>query len=344
MLRRRDTLLIIAGALILALIAWALLDSDKSDAPSEAPGAELGPSLPEGRIYFSAGGSIYAVRPDGSGLAKVVAGQRGDPRDPNTRREWASSPSVSPDGKALAFVRDYDVWVSDVDGSNERPLMDAGDWTPDPCCDSTFDMGASSVFWSGEGWSRDVERHVRMLTVVVERITGSGTGRVVQLDDEGEVRGSRIADESFSLARIEASRPSQSCPCWLPIKADVKWVPQLLVSAERPSGAVRAGDLWLSVPFVQEEDFVFGIDPRVRPIASGIAPVVLTESPWVAYLKGDQLRVIAFGGGFDRLVLDLTPLGGRDHHFADRPCYPSTPPPVDAASCSYRPPVLSWGP
>lgn len=38
---RRDALLIIAAALVLALLAWVLLTSGSSDAPESDPGSQL---------------------------------------------------------------------------------------------------------------------------------------------------------------------------------------------------------------------------------------------------------------------------------------------------------------
>ena len=58
------------------------------------------------RIAFAAGGSLYAVAPDGADLVRLTTGT--SDRDPD----------YSPDGRLLAFGRDGDIWTMRVDGSD----------------------------------------------------------------------------------------------------------------------------------------------------------------------------------------------------------------------------------
>jgi TolB protein len=64
-----------------------------------------------GRIAFSAGGGIYTVRPDGTGLKPLAAG---------FGSQW------SPDGNRIAFVavrdRYFDIHVMNADGANQANL------------------------------------------------------------------------------------------------------------------------------------------------------------------------------------------------------------------------------
>jgi hypothetical protein len=77
----------------------------------------------------------------------------------------------------------------------------------------------------------------------------------------------------------------------------------------------------------------------MKDIAKGTSPVLSPDGKWVAYLKDESLRLVRIDGSEDHEIVDLTPLGGRDRHFAMTPdCFPDRMP-----GCSYRPPVISWG-
>lgn len=65
--------------------------------------------------------------------------------DPETGGEAV----VSPDGKHKAFIRDYNVWVSDADGRNARALSDDG---------SMGNYYSSRIFWSPDSRSVAVNR------------------------------------------------------------------------------------------------------------------------------------------------------------------------------------------
>ena len=81
-----------------------------------------------GRLVFqsSSGGDIMVIDPDGSGLRRLSQG---------------IDPVLSPDGSMVAFTRwtgeDGALWLIDVDGSNERPLLGGTKqakhpaWSPD---------------------------------------------------------------------------------------------------------------------------------------------------------------------------------------------------------------------
>ncbi len=64
-------------------------------------------------IAFAAGGSIYAVTPDGSDLRRLTIG--------TTDRD----PDYSPDGLLLAFARDGDIWTIRVDGSDLKNVTNS---------------------------------------------------------------------------------------------------------------------------------------------------------------------------------------------------------------------------
>ena len=68
--------------------------------------------------------NLYAMNGDGSDLVQLT-----------TSPSWDSSPSVSPDGKRIAFVRGENVFVMNADGSDIRQVTAGGGlaprWSPD---------------------------------------------------------------------------------------------------------------------------------------------------------------------------------------------------------------------
>lgn len=102
--------------------------------------------------------------------------------------------------------------------------------------------------------------------------------------------------------------------------------------------AIRAPDGdWLVGPFISEGPIRYGEPPTLQEVASGVSPALSPAGGWFAYFRGDALRVASVDGAVDQQVVDLTPLGGRDRHFAGEDCFPDIPP-----GCSYRVPTISW--
>jgi Tol biopolymer transport system component len=101
-------------------------------------------------------GEIYAVRPDGSGLRKMVA-------DADYGASW------SPDGKRLVFARAFDIYVVNANGSNVRRLT-----------------RASGHAYYEPTWSPDGRRIVfrSELGVYVMRADGTGIRRITSATSE----------------------------------------------------------------------------------------------------------------------------------------------------------------
>jgi Tol biopolymer transport system component len=89
------------------------------------------PALRNGKIAFSAGGNIWTVNPDGTGMVQLTN---------DSCNAW--SPAWSADGTRIAFMscRDggftYSVYVMDADGANQVRLTSNNDegnptWSPD---------------------------------------------------------------------------------------------------------------------------------------------------------------------------------------------------------------------
>lgn len=109
-----------------------------------------------GRIAFTAGGALVTVNPDGSGRRTVVSEQRN------------ASPSWSPDGEQIAFMRAaaleyalYEIWVADADGSGLARLTTNdvydGDpaWSPDG--DRIAFVSARDVHAGEQVWVMDAD-------------------------------------------------------------------------------------------------------------------------------------------------------------------------------------------
>ena len=99
--------------------------------PAQASASQVMPASLEagpGKLVFqtSSGGDIMVIEPDGSGLRRLTQG---------------IDPVLSPDGGTVAFTRwtgeDGALWLINVDGSNERPLLGGTKqakhpaWSPD---------------------------------------------------------------------------------------------------------------------------------------------------------------------------------------------------------------------
>jgi len=97
---------------------WA--DVPVASAPPAEASSQASPASPPanvtrpGTLVFqtSSGGDIMVANPDGSGLQRLTQG---------------IDPALSPDGRTVAFTRwtgeDGALWLIDVDGSNERPVL-----------------------------------------------------------------------------------------------------------------------------------------------------------------------------------------------------------------------------
>jgi hypothetical protein len=98
------------------------------------------------------------------------------------------------------------------------------------------------------------------------------------------------------------------------------------------------GGLFLAGSWVDGQPIVLLNHRTSRALPSGVSPVISPDENWIAYFRDESLRLVRTDGSDDHEVVDLTPLGGRDRHFASTPdCYPGRAP-----ACSYRPPLISW--
>lgn len=100
---------------------------------------------PDGKHILFAG---YDIQNGGALVGEIDPAGSGSV----TLADSASSPSVSPDGQHVVFVKDvtgagaYDIWIMDIDGNNQQPLTsdtafeDHPSWSPD---------GAQIVFERG---------------------------------------------------------------------------------------------------------------------------------------------------------------------------------------------------
>jgi uncharacterized protein YgiM (DUF1202 family) len=107
--------------------APALATTVAPSGPAAPPGGQTG-TAPPGKLVFqlSSGGDIMVINPDGTGLRRLTNGL---------------DPVLSPDGQTVAFTRwtgeDGALWLINVDGSNERPVLGGTkqakhpSWSPD---------------------------------------------------------------------------------------------------------------------------------------------------------------------------------------------------------------------
>lgn len=104
--------------------------------------------VPDGSLIvsgFLSDNGIYKVSPDFSSVQRI---------DPNLSN--VSEPSVSPDGKSIAFIRDGQVWIMGIDGSNPTQLYTGSfsfgmpTWSPDSkyiaACNTLASFGHIYIF------------------------------------------------------------------------------------------------------------------------------------------------------------------------------------------------------
>ncbi len=311
----------------LVLLALLLARDGDGSAPS------AGDTALANTLAFSAGGSIYTVAADGSALREVIPGDRDS--------MWVASPALSPDGTKLIFVRDFDLWVASADGQDVRLLADVGDFaTPTGGGASNSSLGAQSAAWSPDG------EHI---AYVVARIGGSGTSRIWVMLPDGSAReeiypigGAFLVatwlDDEQIAAYIGAYEGAGQVRVF---RRTGEEEPNVVISdEERPAlTATRPADgRWLVGPFLSEGPILYGEPGDMRQVATGGSPALSPDRRSFAYFLGDTLRVASVDGAVDEQIVDLAPLGGRDHHSAETPaCFPE-----DLPGCSYRPPVVSW--
>jgi dipeptidyl-peptidase-4 len=99
-------------------------------------------------LLFPLGGNIYVldVTDDDPRVRQITADEAFD-----------TDPKIAPDGRHVAFIRDQDLWLASLDGSDERPLTDDGEGVISNGVAEFIaqeEMGRSSGYW----WSPDGTR------------------------------------------------------------------------------------------------------------------------------------------------------------------------------------------
>lgn len=135
-------------SLLFCLAAVSLFAQDQKPAPKK-PGLPL---KPERKIEFTTDEATWlslTVTPDGKAIIFELLGDLyslpitgGEAQQITSGMAFDSQPSVSPDGKRIAFVSDRsgseNLWIANIDGSNPKQLskdpqgdFESPSWTPD---------------------------------------------------------------------------------------------------------------------------------------------------------------------------------------------------------------------
>ena len=103
----------------------------------------------QGTLCFSFDGSIYTLTPGGEPHrveVSIISDKQAEPMRRSKVRQGASSVSVSPDGKQVAFILNGDVYVTNVDNKTTRQLTD----TPERERTVTFRPDGKAVAYDSE--------------------------------------------------------------------------------------------------------------------------------------------------------------------------------------------------
>jgi len=214
------------------------------------------------------GGGVFVW--ERSGLVRLLAG-------------GGQSPSWSPDGRRMAYVRDSELWVVDADGSHRARLA----------------SGATSADWAADGRNLVIEREGTVLVVRAdgagERVLTSGAepawsskGRIAFVRD-GELY--VIDPTGRGLQRLTTSPTFESSPAWSPDGRRLAFV-----STERVAIDVFVLDVASGVvtqltadPFVESSP-AWSPDGRTIAFVSNRTGV---EAPWAVAATGGAAVMLA---------------------------------------------------
>jgi hypothetical protein len=227
----------------------------------------------------------------------------------------------------------------DTDGSAERLLADVANYIPSPGA-SNSTAGAANVSWSQDG---------AQVVYTLMRAGGSGmsglgvvdvaTGSYRRLHGNWADSGMFIAATWLPDGRIALGQ-NRGLVILMDVAAGAE-LPGLPLGQDRPWPAILhqpSDGSWLAGGVIEGQEIFHGPAGAMREIARGVSPTLAPDQQWVAYFKGESIRLVRIEGTDDRELIDLTQLGGRDRHFAGTPdCFPGY-----GKGCSYRPPMLSW--
>ncbi|NBB92395.1 MAG: alpha/beta fold hydrolase [Gammaproteobacteria bacterium] len=105
-------------------------------------------------LLFPIGGNVFVLD---------MAAEEGDVRQLTDSESFDTDPQIAPDGRHVAFVRDRDLWLVDVESGEARPLTEsATDTIANGVAEfiAQEEMGRSTGFW----WSPN-GRHVAFLQI-----------------------------------------------------------------------------------------------------------------------------------------------------------------------------------
>jgi Tol biopolymer transport system component len=137
-------------ALLLSVCLIALLSANPSHAT--VPGSN-------GKIVFE-----RDLFPDGNAEIFVMDADGGNPVNLTNNPARDTAPAWSPDGRRIAFARDFDIYVMDADGSNVVKLPTYGGaigptWSPDGSSIAFATTGGIYVMSCADGSIRKLVTH-----------------------------------------------------------------------------------------------------------------------------------------------------------------------------------------
>jgi Tol biopolymer transport system component len=268
--------------------------------PAWAPDGSMIVFSSDGGEYPSQQG-IYVVRPDGSGLRRIVALPRDVPD-----AVWLDAPRISPDGRHVAYVfirggRDTphmwagevdSLWVADIDGSNAHRVVPWGthvgdaDWSPD---------GTRLVF-------ETTQQHLGNAPSVMV-VDADGGNRHTLTDDVGIVGIGGVRGNGRSTAfRVETSYD----PVWSPDGTTIMFSHGSFtasgggdgVQVIHPDGSGQpTSPRWASAPTGSIGGQPLSSSPHPGPRLGGVERSASVNVVRTTSRRGDRLASAAKSGG-----------------------------------------------
>jgi len=254
------------------------------------------PSSKGDLLAFSSGESIYVMSLADNSTKRVTDGY---------------SPSLSPSGREVAYCKDRNIWVVDIEG--KMPSLLAEVFYRDPV--ESCSLGAASVVWSPDG---------RFIVYNRSRTGGSGISEVWVMDREGKKSTRLLQSSAFLLpswvgANQIAVYQGPGREGGIITLLSVDGQEQMVIPTQLQRAALSAQkspreDVWLLgpiIPVLEGGDILVGSEGTWDVIAQGLNPIWSPDGERIAFIHDEAIWIMREDGSDKYQLVNLDLLEGR---------------------------------